>query len=229
MVAMSGAIIPQPLAMPPSVKLEPFTIRVLGIVSVVRMPRAASSAPSFESFLASFGVALRMTSIGKGVPMIPVEQTRTCRFSMPKASAAACVIASASAMPGSPVPALALPELTMIALAVPPFSASRCAVQRDRRCEEFVLGEDGDRGRRLQVLGRDQGHVVAAALDPGMAAGGDEALWRGDAHGQTPIICSPALSSRPSIKFAHWIICPAAPFPRLSSAAMARTLPVLSS
>ena len=66
-------------------------------------------------------------------------------------------------------------------------------------------------------------------LDPGMAAGGDEALGGGDAHGQTPMLDRPALSSRPSIRLAHWIIWPAAPLPRLSSAAMARTGPVRSS
>ena len=129
MVAMLGAIMPQPLAMPPSVKVEPLTTASLGTVSVVRMPLAASSAPSADSFFASFGVALRITSIGSGVPMIPVEQTSTCSAAMPSASAAAALIASASARPGAPVPALALPELTMIAAALPPFAASRCAVE----------------------------------------------------------------------------------------------------
>ena len=40
-------------------------------------------------FFASFGVAARITSMGSGVPMIPVEETRTCALSMPSASAAA--------------------------------------------------------------------------------------------------------------------------------------------
>ena len=77
MVAMSGAIMPQPLAMPPSVKVEPRITTCLGLWSVVRMPRAASSARSTESFFASFGMAARIGSIGNGVPMIPVEQTMT--------------------------------------------------------------------------------------------------------------------------------------------------------
>jgi hypothetical protein len=57
--------------------------------------------------------------------MIPVEQTSTVSSPMPSASAAALAIARASRMPGSPVPALALPLLTMIAAALPPFSARR--------------------------------------------------------------------------------------------------------
>ena len=57
-------------------------------------------------------------TIGKGVPMIPVEETRTWALSMPSASAAAWLIASASAIPAAPVPALALPELTITAAAL---------------------------------------------------------------------------------------------------------------
>jgi hypothetical protein len=36
-----------------------------------------------------------------------------------------------------------------------------------------------------------------------MAAGRDEPLGRGNAHGYTPILVSPAVSSRPSMRFAH--------------------------
>src|SRR3712207_8243543 len=36
-------------------------------------------------------------------------------------------------------------------------------------------------------------------------------------HGHIPTRGSPAVSSRPNIRLAHWIICPAAPFTRLSS------------
>ena len=98
-----------------------------------------------------------------------------------------------------------------------------------RRREELVLGEHraGRDGRA--VLGRDQGHVVAAALDPGVAAGGDEPFSRGDAHGQIPMRGRPAVSPRPSMRFAHWIIWPAAPLTRLSSAAIASTRPVRGS
>ena len=122
---MFGAIIPQPLAIPPRVKVEPRTNASFWTWSVVRIPLAASSPPETDSFFASFGVAARILSIGKGVPMIPVEQTSTSLASIPSARAAASAIASASAMPSAPVPALALPELTMIAAARPPFSARR--------------------------------------------------------------------------------------------------------
>ena len=120
---MLGAIIPQPLAIPPKVKVEPRTTASFCLWSVVRMPRAASSPPPLDSFFASFGVAPRILSIGSGVPMIPVEQTSTSAAATPNASAAASPIASASARPAAPVPALALPELTITAAALPPFAA----------------------------------------------------------------------------------------------------------
>ncbi len=96
MVAMFGAIMPQPFAIPPSVKVEPLIRTSLVLWSVVRIPRAASCPPSTESFLASFGVADRIGSIGNGVPMIPVEQTSTCCASTPSASAALAPMVSAS-------------------------------------------------------------------------------------------------------------------------------------
>ena len=64
----------------------------LGLWSVVRIPRAASSPPSPDSFFASRGVAARITSIGSGVPMIPVEQTRTCELAICSASPVAAAI-----------------------------------------------------------------------------------------------------------------------------------------
>ena len=45
------------------------------------------------------------------MPMMPVEQTSMSRGSQPSASAAAAHIASASARPLAPVPALALPRI----------------------------------------------------------------------------------------------------------------------
>src|SRR6185295_2694812 len=104
----------------------------------------------------------------------------------------------------------------------------RRAVELDRRSGELVLREHRGARHRLSVLGRDQRHVELAPLDPGVAAGGDEAFGGGNAHGYTPMVVSPAVSSRPSIKFAHWIIWPAAPLPRLSIAESASTRPVRS-
>src|SRR6185312_12906782 len=62
-VAMFGAIIPQPLAIPPMVKLEPRITTCFGRWSVVRIPRAASSLPSADSLPASFGAASRIGCI----------------------------------------------------------------------------------------------------------------------------------------------------------------------
>ena len=64
-------------------------------------------------------------SIGSGLPITPVEQTRTSAGAMPSACAAAAAIARASCMPRAPVQALALPELTTTARARPSARCSR--------------------------------------------------------------------------------------------------------
>ena len=66
----------------------------------------------------------RIGSIGSGVPMIPVEQTSTWLFATCSASPAAAAINCAFLYPGLPVPALALPELTTTAEAMPPLAFS---------------------------------------------------------------------------------------------------------
>ena len=122
---MFGAIMPQPLAIPPMVKPSPWTTASLGLVSVVRIASAASVPPSRDRLPASVGVAPRIVSIGSGKPISPVELTSISPASQPIAAAAAAHIASASARPGAPVPALALPELTITPAARPPLAASR--------------------------------------------------------------------------------------------------------
>src|SRR5207237_2473339 len=97
------------------------------------------------------------------------------------------------------------------------------AIEHYRRRHELVLREHAGRSAGPAVVGGEQCHIMLAALDPGMAAGSDEAGSSGDAHGQTPTLASPAASSKPSMRLAHWIIWPAAPFTRLSSAASAST------
>ena len=56
------------------------------------------------------------------------------------------------------------------------------AIELDRRRGELVLGEHRGARHRPPVIGRKQGHVEPAPLDPGMAAGRDEASGGGDAH-----------------------------------------------
>ena len=142
MVAMLGAIMPQPLAMPPSVKVEPCDHRLLGhgvggedaLRRVVAAVGATASSPASAS-------PSRITSIGSGVPMIPVEQTRTCSLVDAERVGRGCG-SSPRRRPGrrAPVPALALPELTMIAAALPPFVGEPRAVEHDRRRDELVAG-----------------------------------------------------------------------------------------
>ncbi len=181
--------------MPPRVKVEPVTTAVLGhgVGGEDAARRVLGAVPRQASSPASASPS-RITSIGSGVPMIPVEQTRTCLpCRCPSASAAASLIASASARPAAPVPALALPELTMIALALPPFAASRSRSSITGGATNLLLGEDGDGGDRLAVVGRDQRHVVARFLIPAWQPAATKPWGGGDAHGQTPTLERPAV------------------------------------
>ena len=84
-VAMSGRIIPAPLAIPVTMAfpLDKFTFleKALGTVSVVMIASAAES----QSLLASsaFGSAATIRSDGSGSMMTPVENGRTCSGSQP--------------------------------------------------------------------------------------------------------------------------------------------------
>ena len=86
----------------------------------------------------------------------------------------------------------------------------------DRRREHLVDGEhrrpDGGHGRA------DDGEVEPLAADARVHAGGGEPLRGGDAHTSTPESRRPAVSGRPSARFAFCTAWPAAPLPRLSSA-----------
>ena len=62
-------------------------------------------------------------------------------------------------------------------------SGQLLAVELHRRRAEFILCEDGRRGHRLAVVGRQQRHVVAARLHPRMQTGGDEPFCDSNAHG----------------------------------------------
>jgi hypothetical protein len=115
MVAMSGQIMPAPLAMPVRVAVRPATSNrretSLGTVSVVMMARAARGQPSGSSRATRVGRAAAMRPTGRCSPITPVEKGSTCSGLPPVRSATAWQLASASASPRGPVPALALPEL----------------------------------------------------------------------------------------------------------------------
>src|SRR5262249_30695159 len=98
-----------------------------------------------------------------------------------------------------------------------------------RRARE-VRREHGGGGDRRAVGGRDDREGRGAALlDADRAPAGDETPGCGDAHGESPRTGRPSVSGRPSSTLAFWIAWPEAPFTRLSSAAIATTVPVRSS
>ena len=123
-VAMFGAIMPAPFATPTTRALVfgPSGTRCSARFSkrsVVMIARTKSSSPSARAPRTSRGVACTMRSIGSGCPITPVDATSTRFLSQPMARAAYSAIAAASNTPLSPVQALALPLLTMMARATP--------------------------------------------------------------------------------------------------------------
>src|SRR5688572_13667812 len=113
-VAMSGRIMPAPLAMPVTVASprESFTFMeaAFATVSVVMMAcadEAQSASPSRAS-----GSAAMMRSAGSGCMMTPVEKGRICSGLQRSAAASALQTCMARFTPSAPVPAFALPVLT---------------------------------------------------------------------------------------------------------------------
>ena len=138
MVAISGAIMPEPLAMPVRVtcSLPNLAVAVasLGNVSVVIMARAAacqSAAPSACCTAFSTG-AVSSTS-----PITPVEATSTSWGLQPICSAVACAVTNAALAPAWPVKALALPALTKRARALP-FAARKLARDKSTAAEGIL-------------------------------------------------------------------------------------------
>src|SRR5262245_17845214 len=128
MVAMSGAIMPEPLAMPLRVTVTPprraLRVAALGKVSVVMMARAASAQASALRPAKRDGKALTMGAGLSGSPMTPVEAWKISLGRHLAWPATALASAVTVFTPALPVKALALPELTMRARALPPLSFS---------------------------------------------------------------------------------------------------------
>ncbi len=122
-VAMSGAIMPAPLAMPLMVTVDlpilAWAVATLGKVSVVMIALAASShgsscaATTIPSITPSNAVAL------SGSPITPVEARKMSAGAQPMARAAIFAVNWQACRPVLPVKALALPELTTSARALP--------------------------------------------------------------------------------------------------------------
>ena len=129
MVAMSGAIIPAPLAMPlmvtAALPMLVLAVATFGNVSVVMIALAASCqnsslpAATIPSITPSNAVAL------SGSPITPVEARKTSFGLQPIARAAISAVNLQACRPVLPVKALALPELTTSARGLPLLRLSR--------------------------------------------------------------------------------------------------------
>ena len=107
MVAISGAIMPEPLAMPQSVTLCPSisTLRIapLGNVSVVMMASAAGNQAFASSALCNLGNSARTFSTGNGSPITPVEAMKTRLAVVPSSFEMAIAVAFTASSPALPV------------------------------------------------------------------------------------------------------------------------------
>ncbi len=124
MVAISGAIMPAPLAMPLIVTfaLPSFTVAVatFGKVSVVMIALAAPSHSSGAACAASVPSTPLNLVASSGSPITPVEARNTSLGLQPRALAAMAAVRVVACRPVLPVKALALPEFTTSARATPP-------------------------------------------------------------------------------------------------------------
>ena len=123
MVAMSGAIMPEPLRKPLMVTVRSpilaWRVASLGKVSVVMIDAAADDQWSSRAPLISAGTTAAIFSHSSGWPITPVEAMKTSLRGQPSAWATARVLSSTALSPSLPVKALALPALTMIARTLP--------------------------------------------------------------------------------------------------------------
>ena len=122
-VAMSGWIMPAPLQNPLITTSTPSILAVrvasLGKVSVVITARAAACQASALVSPASLPSRWVNLPASSGSPMTPVEAMNTSPGGQPTAAAAASAVMTTVSMPFLPVKALALPELTTSARALP--------------------------------------------------------------------------------------------------------------
>ncbi len=133
MVAMSGAIMPAPLAMPLTVTVSlPILARAVatfGNVSVVMMARAA--ARKWPACARSVRPSITAPNLlaSSGSPITPVEARKISFVLQPAALAARSAVSLVARRPLLPVKALALPELTTSARAkfFEDLPAFRCA------------------------------------------------------------------------------------------------------
>src|SRR5882757_8695964 len=125
MVAMSGAIMPAPLAMPLMVTLAlpslTVAVATFGKVSVVMIARAALIQSAGAALSASVPSTPSNLVASSGSPITPVEARYTSLALQPTALAASAAVSVVAWRPVLPVKALALPEFTTSARAKLPF------------------------------------------------------------------------------------------------------------
>ena len=124
-VAMRGSIMPEPLAIPPTVNDPPpgtstSAAADFGNGSVVMIARVAFSAPVTSRTRTAAWTPERIFAGSSCTPITPVDATSTRSLVHPVAEAAASAISRATRIPASPVHALAHPLLTTIVFACPP-------------------------------------------------------------------------------------------------------------
>ena len=168
-VAMSGWIIPAPLAMPVTVTGTPPTLTrreaALGTVSVVMMALAAANQPSARAAARAAGNPRMILSVGSGSMITPVENGSTSSGAQSMSRATATHSARASAKPRSPVPAFALPALTTSAR-----KSLTAACCRARCSRHTVTGAAQKRfcvntpAATVPRLAQDEQHVVASPV-----------------------------------------------------------------
>src|ERR1700729_719699 len=148
MVAISGAIMPAPLAMPliVTLALPSFTVAVatLGKVSVVMIALAAFIHPSGAACSASVPSTPSNLVASSGSPITPVEARNTSAVPQPSALAAILAVSAVDCRPVLPVKALALPEFTTSARANPPLDDLPLAdLPPSRLARHHSTGADG--------------------------------------------------------------------------------------
>ncbi len=117
-VAISGAIIPEPFAMPSTLALPAFAEHILGYVSVVIMACAKRVASGLNPSTRG-AIFFMIFSAGSLTPITPVDSGMTSCCPTPSSEAMHFIMMEASFRPASPVHAFALPELATIALITP--------------------------------------------------------------------------------------------------------------
>ena len=128
MVAMFGAIMPEPLAIP-AIRTGVRSIWVwatapLGNVSVVMIADAAAAQLSASRPATSSGTTGSIRPASSTTPITPVEASITWSAGTPRAAPAASAVRRAASAPGAPVKLLAQPALQTRARTRPPSASS---------------------------------------------------------------------------------------------------------